>query len=278
MDLETLKKVMKERSFWPKKRLGQNFLVDESIAQRMSRSFGEGKGPFMEIGGGFGSLTEALVTPHRGLYVLEPDPRLYQYLLERFWGKEGIVIEKKDFLKVNFFEYCRDPNEKFRIIGNLPYAITSPILLHLVDQRDFIQEALVTVQKEVAQRLTAKPKTKAYGSLSCFIQCFTSCETLFQISRNAFYPRPKVDSTVVLLRFLERASVSPKNLEWMIRVIRTGFGKRRKILANALTDLGKEYTKERLFAALSALGFSKNARAEELNLEEFAHLSDKLIG
>jgi len=231
----------------------------------------------MEIGGGFGALTDVLVDRHKGLYVLEPDPRLYGYLLERFWGKEGIVIEKKDFLKVFFHEYGRGPNEKFRIIGNLPYAVTSPILLHLIDQRDFIQEAVVTVQKEVAERLTAKPKTKAYGSLSCFLQCFTSCESLFQIPKTAFYPRPKVDSTVVRLRFLEKPSVSPKNLEWMIRVVRTGFGKRRKILANALTDLGKDYTKERLLATFEALGFSKNVRAEELKLQDFSRLSDGLL-
>ena len=155
MDLETLKKVMQSRSFWPKKRLGQNFLVDRSVARRIIETLGEGKGPLMEIGGGFGALTDLLMNHHQPLYVLEPDPILYGYLLEHFWGKEGIVIEKKDFLKVFFHEYCRVPNERFRIIGNLPYAITSPILLHLIDQRDFLQEAVVTVQKEVAERITA---------------------------------------------------------------------------------------------------------------------------
>ncbi len=276
MTLKELKTKFREFSFWPRKRLGQNFLVDEKISERIAGLLGEGKDPVIEIGGGFGSLTEFLVKRSGSLYVLEVDPALHAFLVKRFEGS-GLILEKKDILRTSFKEYCRQPGDKISIIGNLPYAITSPILLHLIEQREFLREAVITVQQEVAERLTARPRTKAYGSLSCFVQCFTDCRSQFNIPPSAFYPVPEVNSEVVRLRFLETPRVSPKNLEFMQRVIRTGFGKRRKTLANALTDLGEPFSKEFLFELFRDLGFSEKARAEELALEEFARLSDRLI-
>ena len=272
----TLKQLMREYEFRPKKRLGQNFLMDPQAASRMAGVFEDPKIPLIEIGGGFGALTEPLSRRFDSLSVLETDPRLFRYLSAHFGGQKNVQIEKKDVLKISFQNYLQLPDDKVYVIGNLPYAITSPILIHLINERLFIREALITVQKEVAERLRAKPRSKAYSPLSCLLQLFTEVDPQFKISKNAFYPRPKVDSEVVRLRFLEKPSVSPRDLDFMIKVIRTGFGKRRKILANALTDLGREFSKEKILDSLKEIGFSKDARAEELQLEDFERLSDKL--
>jgi len=276
MDLHTLKKTIREYDFRPKKRLGQNFLIDRSVASRIASTFEDPKSPVIEIGGGFGALTELLAERFERLTVFETDAVLYRFLSKSFQERKNASIEKKDILDVSFQNYLRFPEEKVYVIGNLPYAITSPILVHLIEQRDFIREALITVQREVSQRLRAKPRTKAYSPLSCLLQCFTQIIPEFKISKSAFYPHPKVDSEVVRLRFLEKPAVSPKDLNFMTRVIRTGFGKRRKVLANALTDLGENYSKEKILETLKELGFSGKARAEELELKDFAKLSDKL--
>ena len=276
MDLETLKGVIRDYDFRPKKRLGQNFLMDPQVASRMAGLFEDPKVPLIEIGGGFGALTEPLSRRFDSLSVLETDPILFQYLSAHFSDRKNVQIEKKDVLKISFQNYLRLPNDKVYVIGNLPYAITSPILIHFINERLFIGEALITVQKEVAERLRAKPRTKAYSPLSCLLQLFTDVEPQFKISKNAFYPRPEVDSEVVRLRFLEKSSVSPRDLNFMIRVIRTGFGKRRKTLANALMDLGKEFSKVKILSSLEELEFSRKVRAEELELKDFARLSDKL--
>lgn len=267
---------MEEREFHPKKKFGQNFLIAPSLAERMANIFSDPRGLFVEVGGGFGALTEAFLGKVHSLVVLETDPLLYQYLLDTFSGRRGLLIERRSILDISFRDYLNNSHEKVRVIGNLPYALTSPILIHLVKERLFLEEALVTLQKEVAQRLYAKPKTKSYSPLSCLLQLFADVLPQFSISREAFYPRPEVESEVVRLRFLERPKVSPKNLEFMIRVIRTGFGKRRKTLANALSNLGEPFSKKRLLRIFQDLGFSQNVRAEELSLEDFARLSDNL--
>lgn len=269
MDLESLKQAMREYTFRPKKKLGQNFLIDPRIASRIADTFEDVTTPVVEIGGGFGALTAPLSERFERLQVLETDPILYRYLSEKFREKGNVSVEKKDILKTFF-------HEKVCVIGNLPYAITSPILIHLIEQRSFIREALITVQKEVAERLRAKPRTKAYSPLSCLLQLFTDVKSQFKISKNAFYPKPEVDSEVVKLHFLGTPLVSPKNLDFMIKVIRTGFGKRRKTLANALMDLGQDFPKEKILEVLEETGVSKKARAEELDLKGFATLSDKL--
>ncbi len=270
MDLGTLKALFRKYDFRPKKRLGQNFLVSRSVAERILQCFGETEEPVVEIGGGFGALTGLLAESSPSVYVLEPDPVLYGYLSEKFQGREGVWIEKKDILKTSFKEYAAP---KARVIGNLPYAITSPILIHLVNERRFLEEAVVTVQEEVAERLKAKPRTKAYSPLSCLLQCFAEITALFKIPPGAFYPRSKVDSRVVRIRFLIRPAVAPRDLDFMFQVIRAGFGKRRKLLANALQDLG--LPKEKIVAGLEEAGFSKGVRAEELELSAFARLSDQ---
>ena len=275
MNLEALKSAMQECDFRPKKKLGQNFLVDPKVASRIAGVFEDPKVPLIEIGGGFGALTEPLSERFESVSVLETDPLLHHYLSVHFQHQKNVHIEKKDVLKVSFKDYLSS-SEKLYVIGNLPYAITSPILIHLIEGREFIRDALITIQREVAERLRAKPRTKAYSPLSCLLQCFTQVIPQFGISKSAFYPKPAVDSEVVKLHFLDAPSVSPKDLDFMIRVIRTGFGKRRKTLANALTDLGKGLSKDKIVETLEELGFSKNVRAEELELKDFARLSDQL--
>ncbi|MCH7979089.1 MAG: hypothetical protein IH935_08955, partial [Acidobacteria bacterium] len=157
------------------------------------------------------------------LFVLERDPILYRHLLEVFREREGVKIEKKNVLKISFQDYLEPQEHRLSVIGNLPYAITSPILIHLVRERAFLSEAVVTMQREVSERLRAKPRTKSYSSFTCLLQCFADIEPKFRIPRNVFYPQPNVESEVVRLRFLAKPRVSPKDLDFMIRIIRTGF-------------------------------------------------------
>jgi len=276
MNLDLLKDVFHQLSFRPKKHLGQNFLIHEPTAERFVASLPDRELPIVEIGGGFGALTSKLIPHFKNIIVLEPDPRLYTFLSKQFEDEPHVTLEEKSVLKVSFGEYLTGGSTKLTVVGNLPFAITSPILIHLIEERSFIKSALLTVQREVAQRLYAKPRTKAYSPLSCLLQCYTEMTPQFQIPRNAFYPAPEVVSEVVAFRFLEKPKVSPQNMSFMFQVIRTGFNKRRKMLANALLDLGEDYSKELLHQAFEGLGLAKTARAEELTLQDFSRLSDAL--
>lgn len=250
----------------PKKSLGQNFLVDRNVAEKIVRLFAPVPGErIVEIGPGEGALTERLLAHGCDVTAVEIDPAAADAIAARFGG--NVQMLRNDILKTDVAGIAREHGlEKIRVIGNIPYYITSPILFHLIDNRRAVAEAVLMMQREVAERLTARPRTKEYGILSVMTQTYCEPERLFNVPPSCFYPRPKVTSTVVRLRFVEAPDVTGIEEEHRA-LVRSAFGKRRKTLNNSLSELiSNAEERADIFAAAKV---NPGARAEELSPEEF---------
>jgi 16S rRNA (adenine1518-N6/adenine1519-N6)-dimethyltransferase len=247
----------------PRKSLGQNFLTDPNIIRKIVASLDlRPDDAVVEIGPGPGALTAVLAEACR-LTALEVDHRAVEQLRERFG--EQVDVREADVLKVDARALASERRGPIRVVGNIPYYITSEILFWVIDQRDVIRDATLMMQEEVADRLIAVPRTKAYGILSVFTQHYAVPQKLFDVSRNCFYPRPDVDSTVVRLDLRHEA---PAVDDVLFRtIVRGTFGKRRKTIRNGLAYAGIE--KE----AIAQLGPVADQRPEELTPEDFVRLT-----
>jgi 16S rRNA (adenine1518-N6/adenine1519-N6)-dimethyltransferase len=248
----------------PIKSLGQNFLRDENILRKIVESLNLREGELIiEIGPGQGALTKHLVDMPITLIGIEIDQRAIDILQQRFTDK--IILHHISVLDANIHTISEKYQKKLRIVGNIPYYLTSEILFWLFDARTVITDATIMMQLEVAHRLTASPKKKEYGILSVFTQFYTECEMLFKVSRNCFYPKPDVDSAVVSLNFKDSL---PQVDEKLFRsIVRSTFGKRRKTLRNGLKSLNYEDT------VLDQIPFDLKKRPEDLSVDEFINLS-----
>lgn len=247
----------------PKKSLGQHFLTDLNIAQRIADSL-ELSEPtqVLEIGPGMGVLTQFLLqNPLVDLRVVELDHESVDYLLANFPNINGRVIEA-DFLKLDLSELFTD---KFCVIGNYPYNISSQIFFKVLDNRDRVPICSGMIQKEVAERLASKPGTKAYGILSVLLQAYYDIEYLFTVHEHVFNPPPKVKSAVIRMRRNERMSL-PCNDELFIKVVKTAFNQRRKMMRNSLSVMVREGV------TLSEDVFMK--RPEQLSVDDFIELTN----
>jgi len=251
---------------FPKKRLSQNFLIDKNIAQKIVEASGiHSSDVAVEIGCGQGALTEWLVPRAGKTFGIEYDSRLIELLKEKFSGGDQFTLCPVDFLKLDW-KPIFDLHATIKCIGNLPYHITSPILFELFERRERIESATIMIQKEVAERLVAKTSTKAYGILSVFCQYYADCKILFHVPPTAFFPRPKVDSSIVQLKF--RTPSMPARDETVFRdVVRRSFNQRRKMLRNSLSELVKA----------TEIDYDLSRRPEELSVNEFVELSNLLI-
>lgn len=260
------KTLLRKYNIRPSKRLGQNFLIDQNIQKKIIDAVGLSKNDFvLEIGPGLGSLTVGLCKCAKKVIAIEKDRRLYEYLLKNTAYKNLELIHG-DILKYNF----RDPHH-LKIVGNLPYYISSPILTYLIGSRSAIEAVFITVQKEFAQRLVASPGKKDYGSITCFTQFYTEASILFDIKRNSFYPAPEVDSCFLRLSMRKRPLYLTDE-EKLFKIIRACFGKRRKTILNSLYSSGMFSSKEETSSMLEHSGISGKRRPEELSLKEFVGL------
>lgn len=254
----------------PKKSLGQNFLVDKNIASKIVREFGAGENDVVvEIGPGEGALTGLLVDSGCRLVAVELDPRAAERI-RSLYGTRIDVLEE-DVLEVNLRELAqRYGTERLRVIGNIPYYITSPILFHLIDQRDVIADAMLMMQREVAERLVARPRSKEYGILAVLTQTFSQPKRLFNVGPQCFFPPPRVTSSVVSLEFRDIEGVA--GIERQHRqVVRAAFNQRRKTLRNSLAQLlSTQQERDRVF---SQSGITGSERAEELSTSDFIRLT-----
>lgn len=247
-------------SFRTKKSLGQHFLTDKMVLfQIMDAIEAKENDRVIEIGAGTGALTKYLAEKLTNVHAIELDQRAVQVLEKEF---ENITIHQQDVLKVNWKEMV-DPENNNIVVGNLPYYITSPILFDLLDNRELFSEAILMMQKEVAERLVAEPSTKQYGILSVQTQLFCTPEILFDVAPHSFSPPPKVDSAVIRLTFDKSTSgFSDKTLK---SVVRTAFNQRRKKLSNSLKPvLGDELPE----------GFNFDDRAEHWSPDIYAKLAE----
>ena len=249
----------------PKKSLGQHFLRDENIARNIVESLELRPDDLLvEIGPGQGALTKHLVGRTAGLTVIEVDQRAIHLLQDSFG--DDITIVHADVRTVSLGEIARSGS--LRVVGNIPYNITSEILFWLLDAREHVRDATLMVQLEVAQRFVAGIETKAYGILSIYLQLYARTELLFKVSRNSFFPRPDVDSAVVRLRFNHDL---PQFDEQLFRaIVRGTFGKRRKTLRNSLRFMG--FSDEQLDGCTLDL----SRRPENLVVEDFLELTRQL--
>jgi 16S rRNA (adenine1518-N6/adenine1519-N6)-dimethyltransferase len=247
----------------PIKKLGQNYLKDKNIINKIVEEINpERDDQIIEVGPGLGALTEGLTEKNENLTLVEIDRRAIVPLRSKF---ESANIIEGDFLKLNL-ETLLDKNRKSKVVGNIPYNITSPILFKLLSVRHLVNEAVFMVQDEVAKRITASYKTKAYGILSVILGYFAEVKYCFQISPNVFYPKPKVNSAVIHVYFKEKTGQDFED-ELFIKVVKAAFGHRRKTLKNSLSN---SIFRDCNFSE-TKIDFSK--RAEELTVDDYVFLT-----
>ena len=259
----------------PKQSLGQNFLVDENIVRNIVRDLHPRPDDvLLEIGAGTGALTAHLVDRVRHLVVVEIDGRVIEDLRRRF-ASPTVTILHEDFLETDLKRLHTEFGHPLRIVGNLPYHLTSPILFRIFDSARWLTDATLMVQREVAHRIVADPGNKDYGILSVMTRFFGSARLLFDVSPNCFYPRPDVTSTLVHVHLgANRAAHPPVDEQRFATVVRTTFGKRRKTLRNSLRYL--PFDEETVNVLLDGIRLPLDGRPEQLTVGAFVELAREI--
>ncbi|NLT47631.1 MAG: 16S rRNA (adenine(1518)-N(6)/adenine(1519)-N(6))-dimethyltransferase RsmA [Clostridiales bacterium] len=278
------RKIIDKYGFHISKSLGQNFLTDGNIVDRIIHGAGIGKQDLViEVGPGMGVLTAAAAEQAQQVIGIEIDENLIPILRETLKDYQNVRIVNGDFLKMNLAELIdeastgsRERFESVKLIGNLPYYITSPIIMKVLEEgqgAQGIQSLTIMMQKEVADRIRAVPGTKAYGALSVAVQYYCTVEVVATVSKEVFLPKPKVDSTVLNLSVRKEPPVKLLDPATFFAVVKAGFGQRRKTLLNSLTGLyGMD--KQQILALLETAGIDPGRRAETLGLDEFAVMAN----
>ena len=257
---------------------GQHLLIDENIQRKFVALVNPRKGDtIVEIGPGLGAITELLLQSGARVIAVEQDERFTQILKGEFARDfKELTLVAGDILKIDLKKYA-PKKSKLKVAGNIPYYITSAILLYLIGHHQFIDSAYLTVQREIADRIFAQPGTKAYGRLSLLVRFYADAVRAFEISRNCFSPKPNVDSTVIELVFRSTLPASV-NETALFDLIKYGFGERRKNILNAIANGFKgQITKQQAKELLNAAGLKETARAEELMLKDFLRLSELFV-
>ena len=272
--------VLQKYNFVFQKKFGQNFLIDEHVLDKIIRAAGIGPDDFvLEIGPGIGTMTQYLSCAARKVVAVEIDRALIPILEDTLDGFENVRVINADILKVDIGKLAQEENDgrPIKVVANLPYYITTPIIMGLFENHVPIQSITVMVQKEVADRMQVGPGTKDYGALSLAVQYYAKPYIAANVPPNCFMPRPKVGSAVIRLDRYEKPPVEVSDEKMMFRLIRASFNQRRKTLANGLKNSPElDFTKEEIEQAIDSLGKGPSVRGEVLTLEEFAALADLL--
>ena len=276
-DIGVIRDVLERHGFHFSKKLGQNFLINPSVCPRMAEACGATpESGVLEIGPGIGVLTYELARRAGKVVAIELDDRLPPVLAETLAGQDNVEIVQGDCLKLDLAALIAEKfgDREVAVCANLPYYITSPIIMSLLESRLPVSSITVMVQKEAAQRLCAQVGTREAGAVTLAVQYYAEAETLFTVSRGSFLPAPNVDSAVIRLTVRKQPPCPVRDEKVLFRLIRAGFGQRRKTLLNSLGSAG--YGKDALATAFAAAGVSPTARAEQLTLSQFAALADAL--
>lgn len=275
-----IRQVMEKHGFTFSKALGQNFIVNPSVCPRIAEEGGAAPGVgVIEIGAGIGVLTAELARRADKVVCIEIDSRLLPILAETLGEFQNVTIRNEDVMKADLPAIIAKefPGMEVVVCANLPYYITSPILMSLLEQQLPIRSITVMVQREAARRICAPPGSRESGAISAAVRYYSEPRILFPVSRGSFLPAPEVDSSVIRLDVLSAPAVQVKSQETFFAVVRGAFSQRRKTILNTLSAaLG--LTKEELRPLLEAAGVSPGVRAEELTLPQFAAISDQLSG
>ena len=281
-DYSVTKAVLERHGFTFKKSFGQNFLTDTNILQKIVDTAEIDKNVnVIEIGPGIGALTEFLAENAAEVMAFEIDERLVPILEDTLRDHDNIKVINEDVLKADLqtrVKEFKNPNLPIKVVANLPYYITTPILMHLIESKIPFEEFVVMMQKEVADRISAEPNTKAYGSLSIAVQYYMTAKVAFVVPRTVFVPAPNVDSAILKMTRRKQPLVEVKDEDFFFRVSKASFVHRRKTLWNNLTShFGKsEEVKNKLEQALENAAIKPSIRGEALSISDFARLSDAL--
>ena len=275
-DPKIIKYLCSKYGFTFAKSMGQNFITDESVPMVMAQEATENSQGVIEIGPGFGVLTAALATSAEKVVSIELDRRLEKVLEETLAGFSNISFIWDDCMKVNLplLMETQFKGMDVSVAANLPYYITTPIIMNLLESRLPFKKIVVMIQKEVAERLCASPGGKEYGAISIAAQYYAKPQIIKHVPAGAFIPAPKVDSSVVSMEILEKPSVSPINEKKFFALIKAAFSQRRKTLVNALLSSGAFGSKEQIASAVESQGLNPSVRGEALSIQEFCSLSD----
>lgn len=273
--IETIKKY----NFAFQKKFGQNFLIDSHVLDKIILAAGVTKEDVvLEIGPGIGTMTQYLAEAAKEVIAVEIDKMLVPILEDTLKDYDNVTLVNDDILKVDIESLIKDKNDgrPVKVVANLPYYITTPIIMGLFENHVPLENITVMVQKEVAQRMQAAPGTKDYGALSLAVQYYAETYIAANVPPNCFIPRPNVGSAVIRLTRWKEPPVSVRDEKFMFSIIRASFNQRRKTLQNSLVNGGIDVTKEQIADALEQMGLSAGVRGETLSLEQFAGLSNLL--
>ena len=272
--------VIQKYQFAFQKRFGQNFLIDAHVLEKIVSAAGITKDDcVLEIGPGIGTMTQYLAESAGQVIAVEIDTNLLPILADTLKDYSNVKVINQDILKVDINELVKEYNNgrPIKVVANLPYYITTPIIMGLFENHVPMKSITVMVQKEVADRMQVGPGTKDYGALSLAVQYYAKPYIVANVPPNCFMPRPKVGSAVIRLDRYEEPPVQVKDEKLMFRIIRASFNQRRKTLANGLKNSPElDFTKEQIEAAIGHLGRGASIRGEALTLEEFAELANYL--
>ena len=271
--------VLQKYEFVFQKKFGQNFLIDTHVLYKIINAADITKDDFvLEIGPGIGTMTQYLACAAREVYAVEIDKALIPILEDTLSDYSNVTVLNEDILKVDIRKLAEEHNQgkPIKVVANLPYYITTPIIMGLFEGHVPIESITVMVQKEVADRMQVGPGTKDYGALSLAVQYYAEPYIVANVPPNCFMPRPKVGSAVIRLTRHKEAPVKTVDEKLMFRLIRASFNQRRKTLANSLKNSPElSFTKEEIQDAIAACGFKEGVRGEALTLADFAALTDQ---
>ena len=280
-NFKNTQEIIKKHNFSIQKKYGQNFLIDEHVLNKIIAAAEFSKDDYViEIGPGIGTMTERMAPECRHVTAIEIDKELIPILSETLSGFDNVDIINEDVLKVDLNKLIaeRNDNKPVKVVANLPYYITTPIIMSLLENKIPIDTITVMVQKEVADRMMVGPGTKDYGALSLAVQYYAKPYIVANVPMNCFIPRPNVASAVIRLTCHKEPPVTVKDEKLMFNLIRASFNQRRKTLINGISNFsGLSFTKEQVAMALNSIGLNENIRCEALDLEKFAKLSDALL-
>ncbi len=274
------KEIVEKYGFSLKKNFGQNFLIDGHVISKIINAADiKSDELVIEIGPGIGSLTQELLDRAKMVICIEIDKTLIPILEENFKDYDNLLIINEDILKVDLTKIIEENGFKTaKIVANLPYYITTPIIMDCLEKGYPITSIVVMIQKEVAYRMNAKPSTKEYGALSIVVEYFADTYLVANVPPNCFMPRPNVDSAVIQITKLDKPRVTPKNQEMFFKLVKAGFSMRRKTLVNCMFNMSEvSKTKTELEEMLESVEINPKVRGEALSIQDYVLISDTLF-
>jgi 16S rRNA (adenine1518-N6/adenine1519-N6)-dimethyltransferase len=274
--MASIRKELEGYGLVPRKKWGQNFLVDRNIIQKIIRAAQVSEeDTILEVGPGLGQMTLALAQQAKKVIAVEIDPKLVEVLKQKTATVSNVEIVGQDILKVDFKRFLDSDSPSFKVVANLPYQISTPLLFRFIESREIFSALTLMIQREVAERLVAAPGRKEYGPLSIFVQLFCNLSVCFVVRSSAFFPPPKVESSVVHMTWREKPIVGVEDEEWFKKVVRGSLGYRRKTLGNALKHSGLSIPED-VEKRMGEIGIDPRRRPDTLAIEEFVRLARAL--